>query len=244
MPTWPSRFEALRSISHARRGKARRAERLLRRELLASACSKAGTWSSPGRSPRTTATRVIEKLLALSADLGRPHHAFYLNSPGRSRGSGDTIPRHDRLRHPQVRTWGTGWVASARGADLRGAVPRERRFSAFPTPASSSTSVGSAGRHGQRYPDRGQPRSSGMRDRLNRIFAKQYGASRWKPDRGGHAPELLAQRLRSCGVRAGGVDHRAGLPTGLPAVPRTPSSHRGDARGLRRLEGYARGGSP
>ncbi|MEO1091134.1 MAG: ATP-dependent Clp protease proteolytic subunit [Pseudomonadota bacterium] len=67
-----------------------------------------------------------ERLLALAAAGDEPINVF-ISSPGGHVESGDMI--HDVIKFisPEVRTIGTGWVASA-GALIFVAVPKEQRF--------------------------------------------------------------------------------------------------------------------
>ena len=142
------------------------------RELLAERLFKARTLVIAGEISQTTATRVIEKLLALSADSDDPI-TIYLNSQGGHVESGDTI--HDMIRYvtPQVRIVGTGWVASA-GALIYVAVPREQRFCLPNTRFLLHQPWGGAGGTASDIQIEATEILR-MRDRLNRIFAKQTG---------------------------------------------------------------------
>jgi ATP-dependent Clp protease, protease subunit len=142
------------------------------RELLAERLFKARTLVIAGEISQTTATRVIEKLLALSADSDDPI-TVYLNSQGGHVESGDTI--HDMIRYvtPQVRIVGTGWVASA-GALIYVAVPREQRFCLPNTRFLLHQPWGGAGGTASDIQIEATEILR-MRDRLNRIFAKQTG---------------------------------------------------------------------
>ncbi len=142
------------------------------RELLAERLFKARTLVIAGEISQTTATRVIEKLLALSADSDDPI-TVYLNSQGGHVESGDTI--HDMIRYvtPQVRIVGTGWVASA-GALIYVAVPKEQRFCLPNTRFLLHQPWGGAGGTASDIQIEATEILR-MRDRLNRIFAKQTG---------------------------------------------------------------------
>lgn len=142
------------------------------RELLAERLFKARTLVIAGEISQTTATRVIEKLLALSADSDEPI-TVYLNSQGGHVESGDTI--HDMIRYvtPEVRIVGTGWVASA-GALIYVAVPREQRFCLPNTRFLLHQPWGGAGGTASDIQIEATEILR-MRDRLNRIFARQTG---------------------------------------------------------------------
>ena len=72
------------------------------------------------------ARSVTERLLALSAENANPIHV-YISSPGGHVESGDVI--HDVIKfiRPEVKTIGTGWVASA-GALIFVAAERKNRL--------------------------------------------------------------------------------------------------------------------
>jgi len=72
------------------------------------------------------ARSVTERLLAMSADGDAPIHV-YISSPGGHVESGDVI--HDVIKfiRPEVKTIGTGWVASA-GALIFVAAERKNRL--------------------------------------------------------------------------------------------------------------------
>lgn len=142
------------------------------RELLAERLFKARTLVIAGEISQTTATRVIEKLLALSAESDDPI-TVYLNSQGGHVESGDTI--HDMIRYvtPKVRIVGTGWVASA-GALIYVAVPKEQRFCLPNTRFLLHQPWGGAGGTASDIQIEATEILR-MRDRLNRIFARQTG---------------------------------------------------------------------
>jgi len=98
---------------------------------------------------------------------------IFINSPGGHVESGDTI--HDIIRFltPRVRMVGSGWVASA-GALIYVAVPREDRYCLPNTRFLLHQPAGGVG--GAASDIQIEAREIvRMRDRLNRIFAKQTG---------------------------------------------------------------------
>jgi ATP-dependent Clp protease protease subunit len=98
---------------------------------------------------------------------------IFINSQGGHVESGDTI--HDVIRFikPRVRLVGTGWVASA-GALIYVSVPREDRFCLPNTRFPLHQPAGGAG--GTASDIQIEAREIlRMRDRLNRIFARQTG---------------------------------------------------------------------
>ena len=118
------------------------------------------------------AERVIQQLTVLSAESDAPIN-MYINSQGGHVESGDTI--HDMVRFvsPRVRMLGTGWVASA-GALIYVAVPREDRYCLPNTrfllhqPAGGTQGVASdIAIEAEEIVK--------MRDRINRIYARQTG---------------------------------------------------------------------
>ena len=119
-----------------------------------------------------TARAVSERLLAMSAAGPEPIN-LYISSPGGHVESGDVI--HDVIKfiRPEVRTIGSGWVASA-GALIFVAVPREDRVCLPNTRFLLHQPAGGAG--GTASDIQIEAREIlRMRDRLNRIFAKQTG---------------------------------------------------------------------
>lgn len=118
------------------------------------------------------AREVTEKLLILAADSDEEIKIF-INSQGGHVESGDTIYDMIRFVKPPVKIIGTGWVASA-GALIYVAPPRENRFCLPHTRFLLHQPMGGA---------RGQAADIAieaeeilkMRERLNRIFAKQTG---------------------------------------------------------------------
>jgi len=118
------------------------------------------------------AGEVTIQLLALAADSDDPI-TIYINSQGGHVESGDTI--HDMIRfvRPRVRMVGTGWVASA-GALIFVAAPIEDRFCLPNTRfLLHQPSGGVGGPHSDM--DIEVKQILMMRDRLNRIMARQTG---------------------------------------------------------------------
>jgi ATP-dependent Clp protease, protease subunit len=118
------------------------------------------------------AASVVSQLLALSAESDDPINVF-LNSQGGHVESGDTI--HDMISFvgPRIRMVGTGWVASA-GALIYISVPREDRFCLTNTRFLLHQPWGGAGGTAADVEIEAREILK-MRDRLNRIFARQTG---------------------------------------------------------------------
>jgi ATP-dependent Clp protease protease subunit len=97
----------------------------------------------------------------------------YLNSQGGHVEAGDTI--HDLLRfvRPRIRMVGTGWVASI-AALIYLAVPRERRFCLPNTRFLLHQPAGGAGGSASDIEIEAREILR-MRDRLNRIVARETG---------------------------------------------------------------------
>lgn len=125
---------------------------------------------------------VTGRLLALAGDSDKPID-LYVNSPGGHVESGDTI--HDMIRFVDaaapVRVIGTGWVASA-GALIFLAGVRERRFCLPNTRFLLHQPMG-----GIRGPatdiDIEAREIIKMRERINRIIARETGQSYEKVER-------------------------------------------------------------
>ncbi|AUX23274.1 ATP-dependent Clp protease ClpP [Sorangium cellulosum] len=121
---------------------------------------------------QSLASEVTTQLLALSADSEAPITIF-INSQGGHVESGDTI--HDMIRfvRPRVRMVGSGWVASA-GALIYVAVPVEDRYCLPNTRfLLHQPSGGMSGPYS--VIDIEVQQILMMKDRLNRIFARQTG---------------------------------------------------------------------
>ena len=141
-------------------------------EVVADRLFRARTVIISGEINQKLAASVTAQLLALSADSNDPI-TVYINSQGGHVESGDMI--HDMLRFlsPRIRMVGTGWVASA-GALIFVAVPREDRVCLPNTRFLLHQPAGGAG--GTASDIHIEAREIlRMRDRLNRIFAKQTG---------------------------------------------------------------------
>ncbi|HET7460209.1 MAG TPA: ATP-dependent Clp protease proteolytic subunit [Longimicrobium sp.] len=119
-------------------------------------------------------SHVMGQLLAMAAHGDKPITIF-INSQGGHVESGDTI--HDVIRFikPRVRMVGTGWVASA-GALIYVSVPREDRYALPNTrfllhqPAGGARGMASDVEIEAREILR-------MRERINKIFARETGQS-------------------------------------------------------------------
>lgn len=142
------------------------------RDLVADRLFRSRTIVIAGEISQNTATRVTEHLLALAAD-SDADITMVLNSQGGHVESGDTI--HDMIRFvtPRVRVLGTGWVASA-GALIYVAVPREDRFCLPNTRFLLHQPWGGAGGTASDIQIEANEILK-MRDRLNRIFARETG---------------------------------------------------------------------
>lgn len=117
-------------------------------------------------------SNVIGQLLAMSSASDDPINVF-VNSQGGHVESGDTI--HDVIRFikPRVRMIGTGWVASA-GALIYVAAPREDRFALPNTRFLLHQPAGGAGGTAADIAIEAHEIIR-MRERINRIFARETG---------------------------------------------------------------------
>lgn len=133
---------------------------------------KSRTLVIAGEVNQKLASSVTAQLLALSADSDKPITIF-INSQGGHVESGDTI--HDMIRFvkPKVKIVGTGWVASA-GALIFVAVPTEDRFCLPHTRFLLHQPAGGAGGTAADI-DIEAREILKMRERLNRVFARQTG---------------------------------------------------------------------
>ena len=120
------------------------------------------------------AAYVTGQLLAMSAE-SDDDITVYINSQGGHVEAGDTI--HDMLRFvtPRVLIVGTGWVASA-GALIYVAVPRDQRYALPNTRFLLHQPAGGAGGTASDIEIEAREILR-MRDRLNRIFARETGQS-------------------------------------------------------------------
>lgn len=125
-----------------------------------------------GEITQRLAATVSSQLLALAAD-SEAEITVFINSQGGHVEAGDTI--HDLLRYirPRTRMIGTGWVASA-GALIYVAVAREQRFCLPNTRFLLHQPAGGAGGTASDI-DIEAREILRMRDRLNRIFARETG---------------------------------------------------------------------
>ena len=133
---------------------------------------KARTLVISGEVNQQLAAQVISQLLAMDAESDKPI-TIYINSQGGHVESGDTI--HDMIRYVRspVRIVGTGWVASA-GALIYVAVPKDRRFCLPNTRFLLHQPAGGVG--GQASDIEIEAREIlAMRERLNRVFARETG---------------------------------------------------------------------
>ena len=138
------------------------AERLLR----------ARTIIISGEINQQLAAAVSGQLLALAAESDEDI-TVYLNSQGGHVEAGDTI--HDLLRfvRPRIRMVGTGWVASI-AALIYLALPRERRYCLPNTRFLLHQPAGGAGGSASDIEIEAREILR-MRDRLNRIVARETG---------------------------------------------------------------------
>lgn len=125
-----------------------------------------------GEITQQLASAVSGQLVALAAESDADITVF-LNSQGGHVEAGDTI--HDLIRFikPRVRMIGTGWVASA-GALIYVSVPREQRYCLPNTRFLLHQPAGGAGGTASDI-DIEAREILRMRDRLNRIFARETG---------------------------------------------------------------------
>jgi len=141
-------------------------------EFLEQRLFEARTVVITGEINQKLAASVIAQLLALSSESDDDITVF-VNSQGGHVESGDTI--HDMLRfiEPRVKMVGTGWVASA-GALIYVSVPREDRFCLPNTRFLLHQPAGGAGGSASDLEIEAREILK-MRDRLNRVFARETG---------------------------------------------------------------------
>jgi ATP-dependent Clp protease, protease subunit len=141
-------------------------------DALAERLLRARTIVISGEITQQLAAAVTAQLLALAAESDDPI-TVYINSQGGHVEAGDTI--HDLIRfvRPPVRMVGTGWVASA-GALVYVAVPRVLRFCLPNTRFLLHQPAGGAGGSASDIEIEAREILR-MRDRLNRIFARETG---------------------------------------------------------------------
>jgi ATP-dependent Clp protease, protease subunit len=141
-------------------------------DLLGERLLKARTIVISGEITQTLAADVTSRLLALAAASDEPI-TMYINSQGGHVEAGDTI--HDLVRFVRcpVRMIGTGWVASA-AALIYVAVAKEHRFCLPNTRFLLHQPAGGAGGTASDIEIEAKEILR-MRDRLNRIFARETG---------------------------------------------------------------------
>jgi ATP-dependent Clp protease protease subunit len=135
---------------------------------------KARTVIISGEINQQVAERTMTQLLALAAE-SNEQITVYINSQGGHVEAGDTI--HDMLRFiaPPVRVVGTGWVASA-GALIYVAVPRAHRYCLPNTRFLLHQPAGGMGGTASDIAIEAREIVR-MRERLNKIFARETGQS-------------------------------------------------------------------
>lgn len=142
------------------------------RDPLAERLLRARTIVISGEITQDLAASVTAQLLAMSAE-SDDEITIYINSQGGHVEAGDTV--HDLVRfiRPAVRMIGTGWVASA-AALIFVAVPLERRVCLPNTRFLLHQPAGGAGGSASDIEIEAKEILR-MRDRLNRIFARETG---------------------------------------------------------------------
>jgi ATP-dependent Clp protease protease subunit len=145
-----------------------------RPDPLADRLLKARTIIISGEINQRLAASISAQLLALSYESDETI-TLYLNSQGGHVEAGDTI--HDMIRFvkPRIRIVGTGWVASA-GALIYVSVPKSDRFCLPNTRFLLHQPAGGAGGTASDIEIEAKEILR-MRDRLNKIFAKETGQS-------------------------------------------------------------------
>jgi ATP-dependent Clp protease protease subunit len=141
-------------------------------EPVAERLLRARTVIVSGEITQKLAAGVMGQLVALAAESDADITVF-VNSQGGHVEAGDTI--HDMIRfiRPRVRMIGTGWVASA-GALIYVAAPREQRFCLPNTRFLLHQPSGGAGGTASDIEIEAREILA-MRDRVNRIFARETG---------------------------------------------------------------------
>jgi len=126
-----------------------------------------------GEITQAVSERVTAQLLALSVASATEPITVYINSQGGHVEAGDTI--HDMVRFvaPPVRMVGTGWVASA-GALIYVAAPRKLRYCLPNTRFLLHQPAGGMGGTASDIAIEAREIVK-MRERLNRIFARETG---------------------------------------------------------------------
>lgn len=141
-------------------------------DLLAERLFKARTIIISGEINQRLAAQVSAQLLALAAESTAPIRVF-VNSQGGHVEAGDTI--HDMIRFVDapVHIVGTGWVASA-GALIYVSVPKKDRYCLPNTRFLLHQPAGGSGGSASDIEIEAREILR-MRDRLNRIFARETG---------------------------------------------------------------------
>jgi ATP-dependent Clp protease, protease subunit len=139
---------------------------------LAQKLFKARTVIISGEINQAVAERAMTQLLAMAAESDKQITVF-INSQGGHVEAGDTI--HDLVRFitPPVRMVGTGWVASA-GALIFVSVPRKLRYCLPNTRFLLHQPAGGMGGTASDIAIEAREIVK-MRERLNRIFARETG---------------------------------------------------------------------
>ena len=179
-------------------------------ELLSERLFKSRTVVITGEVTQRMAATVTAQLLALAADSAAPITMF-VNSPGGHVESGDNI--HDLVRFiaPKVRMVGTGWVASA-AALIFVAVPKEDRFCLPNTRFLLHQPAGGAGGSASDVEIEAREIIR-MRDRLNRIFARQTGQTLERIEEDTHRNFwLTAAEAITYGIVGRVIEHQDDLP--------------------------------
>ena len=133
---------------------------------------KSRTLVISGEITQQVASHVVGQLLALAAENDSPITIF-INSQGGHVESGDTIHDVVRFIKAPVRMIGTGWVASA-AAIIYVSVPRERRYCLPNTRFLLHQPAGGIRGHAADMEIEAREILA-MRERLNRVFARETG---------------------------------------------------------------------
>lgn len=182
-------------------------------EALAERLMRARYIVISGEITQRVAATVISQLLALAAE-SDDAITIFLNSQGGHVEAGDTI--HDVIRFiaAPVRMVGTGWVASA-GALIYVSVPRELRFCLPNTRFLLHQPAGGAGGTASDIAIEAKEILR-MRDRLNRIFARETGQPLERIEEDTHRNFWLdAEAAVRYGLAGRVIERVAELPRGI-----------------------------
>jgi len=135
---------------------------------------KSRTLVISGEINQQLASHVIAQLIAMDAE-SEQAITIFINSQGGHVESGDTIHDVVRFVRAPVRMIGTGWVASA-GALIYIAAPKERRFCLPNTRFLLHQPAGGVGGSASDIEIEAREILK-MRERLNRLMAKETGQS-------------------------------------------------------------------